>query len=322
MSDPWRSTEPTTVPPVSRSQNRADRRRHRGRRRTAWAVAVGAVLLGAATSFAAHRLHLVDTGASTPPVEPSAPPPVGALDLARPLAPVTSHLGGGSMSVALLDERTRKWAAYGDDFFDTASIVKVDILSALLLQAQDARRELTTRERELATAMVENSDNDAATTLWAAIGRAGGLDKANERLGLKQTRGGEGTVWGLTRTTAADQVRLLQSVFGRASPLDAASRSTVRHLMSHIATDQDWGVSAAADTGTSAALKNGWLQRSQTSLWDVNSIGRIEKNGRTFYVAVLMNGAGTERHGIGLVEQAARAAATSFAKSLDRGATS
>ncbi|MFF4901846.1 serine hydrolase [Streptomyces sp. NPDC001068] len=200
------------------------------------------------------------------------------------------------MSVALLDERTRKWAA-------------------------DDRRELTAREHDLATAMVENSDNDATSTLWATIGRAGGLDKANERLGLKQTKGGEGTVWGLTQTTAADQVRLLQDVFGSVSPLDAASRATVRHLMSHIATDQDWGVSAAADTGTSTALKNGWLQRSQTSLWDVNSIGRIEKNGRIFYVAVLMNGADTEQHGIGLVEQAARAAVTSFAKSLDRGAT-
>ena len=220
------------------------------------------------------------------------------------------------MSVALLDTKSGKWATYGGDTFDTASIVKVDILFALMLQAQDAGGVLTARERSLATNMIENSDNDSTSMLWAAIGRAAGLDKANERLGLKQTRGGEGTVWGITQTTATDQVRLLTAAFGNESPLNAASRAYMQQLMYHVAPDQAWGVSAAADTSRPTALKNGWLQRSQTHKWDINSIGRIEKNGHVFHMAVLLNGCSTQEIGISLVEQAARSAATAFAKTL------
>ncbi|MGW5061349.1 serine hydrolase [Streptomyces sp. NPDC004096] len=319
----WSGIEPGSEIPVSRRRKRAELRRRRNRRRMTWAVAVGAVLLGAATSYAAYRLNRADTGASTvlPGHLPVFAPP-GSLDLSSQLAPVTSLFGADNMSVALLDKETEKWATYGGDVFDTASIVKVDILSTLLLQAQDADRALAAEERDLTTDMIESSDNDATSTLWTAIGSAAGLDKANQRLGLKQTRGGEGTVWGLTQTTAVDQVRLLAAVFGDKSPLNAESRSYVRHLMYHIAPDQDWGVSAAADTGKPTALKNGWLQRSQTHLWDVNSVGRMEKNGRTFYMAVLSNGAGTEDSGIEFVEQAARSAATAFAKSLSRAVTS
>jgi hypothetical protein len=129
-------------------------------------------------------------------------------------------------------------------------------------------------------------------------------------------------VWGITQTTAPDQVRLLEAVFNDTSPLNADSRAYIRRLVYHIAPDQDWGVSAAADAGRPTALKNGWLQRSQTQKWDVNSIGRIEKNGRVFYGAVLLNGCNTEEIGISLVESAARLAVSAFVKTLSGTSTS
>ncbi|MEU1199925.1 serine hydrolase [Streptomyces sp. NPDC005813] len=281
------------------------------------AVATGAVLAGAAASCTARWLNASDAGtpaAPTGPATASAPAPPGTVDLKSALAPVTSLLGTGKMSVALLDPRSNRWAGYGRGIFDTASIVKVDILSTLLLQAQDAGRDLTARERGLATAMIENSDNDATSVLWSAIGRASALDRANARLGLRETTGGDGTVWGLTQTTALDQVRLLAAVFGDRSPLRPAARVYIQHLMYHIAPDQDWGVSVAADPGRPTALKNGWLQRSRSNKWDVNSIGRIEKDGRVFYLAVLLNGSSTQEIGINLVEQAARSAAEALAR--------
>ncbi|MFI5998385.1 serine hydrolase [Streptomyces sp. NPDC051362] len=266
---------------------------------------------------AAYGLHSLNSAATVRLPAVTTQSPHRALDLASSLAPVTSVGNASKVSVALLDSQSGKWATFGTGSFDTASIVKVDILSALLLQAQDAGRALTVQERNLATDMIENSNNDATNTLWAAIGSAPGLDKANKRLGLKQTSGGEGTVWGITQTTAADQVRLLTAVFGeKASPLNSASRTYIQHLMYHIAPDQDWGVSAAADTSKPTALKNGWLQRSQTQKWDINSIGRIEKDGRVFYMAVLLNGCSTEEIGIRLAELAARYAVTAFAKTL------
>lgn len=214
---------------------------------------------------------------------------------------------GADVSVAVLDPDSGEGASYGTGSFDTASIVKVDILAALLLQAQDADRQLTADEKSYATAMIENSDNDSASVLWRFIGEADGLDAANERFGLTGTQGGEGMLWGLTQTTAADQLTLLRQVFGDDSQLSAASRTYLQGLMGRIAADQHWGVSAAAD-GSQWALKNGWLARSATGLWDINSIGRVTVDGRDCLVAVLSNGNSTKAKGISLVEAVAKAA--------------
>ncbi|MFI1002147.1 serine hydrolase [Streptomyces galbus] len=223
---------------------------------------------------------------------------------------------GAKVSVAVLDVASGARAVYGDAAFDTASIVKVDILAALLLRAQDAGRPLTAQERTYATAMIEHSDNASASALWDAIGRAEGLDAANARFGLTATLGGEGALWGLTQTTAADQLTLLRQVFGgsggEGSELTAASRAYLQGLMGRIAEGQRWGVSAAAD-GSAWALKNGWLPRSTTGLWDVNSIGRITAGGRSYLVAVLSNGTAAQADGIALVEAAARAAVSALA---------
>ncbi|RZB20363.1 hypothetical protein StrepF001_04360 [Streptomyces sp. F001] len=220
---------------------------------------------------------------------------------------------GADVSVAVLDVDSGEGASYGEDTFDTASIVKVDILATLLLQAQDAGRQLTAAEQAYATAMIEHSDNDSASALWRTIGGAKGLDAANERFGLTGTEGGDGMLWGLTQTTAVDQLALLQQVFGEESELDAASRSYLRELMGRIAAGQQWGVSAAGDDAA-WALKNGWLPRTATGLWDVNSIGRVTVGGRDFLVAVLSDGNSTKEKGIALVEAAARAAVSVVAE--------
>jgi beta-lactamase class A len=219
--------------------------------------------------------------------------------------------GDAEVSAAVLEADSGESAAFGDGAFETASIVKVDILATLLLQAQDSGRRLTALERSYATTMIENSDNAAASALWDVIGRAEGLDAANRTFGLTCTRGGDGTLWGLTRTTAADQLALLQQVFGDDSKLGESSRSYLRELMGRIAADQRWGVSAAGD-GSSWALKNGWLPRSTTGLWVVNSIGRVTVDGRACLVAVLSRGNATHAKGIALVESAAKAAVSVF----------
>ncbi|MFF4834450.1 serine hydrolase [Streptomyces sp. NPDC001315] len=230
--------------------------------------------------------------------------------LADALASVTVP-DGAKVSAAVLDLESGESATYGDAAFDTASIVKVDILATLLLQAQDAGRRLTAAEKTYATAMIENSDNTSASALWRIIGKADGLDAANERFGLTDTAGGDDMLWGLTQTTAADQLTLLQQVFGDDSKLSEASQSYLRGLMKQIETDQHWGVSAAAD-GSAWALKNGWLARSTTGLWDINSIGRVTVDGHDYLVSVLSNGNATQTKGISLVEAAARAALSAF----------
>jgi beta-lactamase class A len=274
-----------------------------------WSVAGAALLVAAATTYGMANGH---HDAPTKPMAHAAPT-VAPLDLQPALAGVTAGLSGEGLSVAVLDTTSGKRAVYGGAAFDTASIVKVDILATLLLQAQAAGRDLTTQERAYATDMIENSDNDATSALWTVVGSAKGLDAANRTLGLSATKGGGGTVWGVTQTTAADQIRLLQAVFGTKSPLTPASRAYIQGLMHHIDTEQDWGVSAAAETGSRTALKNGWLQRTATKKWDVNSIGQITSGGRVYLMAVLLNGCTTEEAGIAVVEKASRAAVAALA---------
>ena len=267
-------------------------------------------------------------------------PTVPAVDRNALLAEAMESVAvedGARVSVAVLDPESGQSAVYGEGSFDTASIVKVDILAAMLLQAQDAGRELTAAEKSYATAMIKSSDNVSASELWDAIGRAEGLAAANERFGLSGTGGGNGALWGLTQTTTADQLALLEQVFGDESELSEASRAYLRGLMGDIAVGQDWGVSAvgseqaegpsdAADgyagsdgstasdgsAGSPFALKNGWLPRSQTGLWVINSIGRVTVDGHAYLVAALSQGNSTKAKGISLVEAAARAAVSSL----------
>ncbi|MGX1882021.1 serine hydrolase [Streptomyces sp. NPDC055287] len=199
-------------------------------------------------------------------------------------------------------------AVQGEGRFPAASIVKVGILAALLLRAQDEGRAPGPAQRACAEAMIRRSDNDAASALWTAIGGAPGLDAAQARLGLTETTADP--AWGRTRTTAGDQVTLLRAVFGSGrgrDVLDEDSRTYIGSLMGQVAAGQDWGVSAA---GHGAALKNGWMPRDATGLWAVHSIGRVRApDGRELLVAVLSEGHATKEAGIRVVEEAARAAA-------------
>lgn len=218
-----------------------------------------------------------------------------------------------NFSVAVLNLETGETAAYGDGAFDTASIVKVDILAALLYQAQQDGRSLTASEQNLATAMIERSDNPSATALFNAIGGEAGLGAFNTTIGLTDTAIGSNGYWGLTQTTTADQIRLLKVVFGSDSVLTGESQAYLKSLMSNVVDAQNFGVSAAADDPEDAALKVGYLQRSATGLWDVNSIGEIEVGGDTYLVAVLSEDNSSFEAGVELVDQVARAAVDALA---------
>ncbi|MFH7334316.1 hypothetical protein [Streptomyces sp. KHY 26] len=227
----------------------------------------------------------------------------------KPPAPAPVPDPHATVAVLDLDADGGVPVVQGEDrAYDTASIVKVDILAALLLKAQDEHRALTDEERGHAEPMIRRSDNDSADALWKEIGRAPGLDAANKRLGLTSTTGGPGGRWGLTRTTASDQIRLLRAVFDEnaATPLTPGSRAYVRTLMGEVLPEQAWGVSAVNAAGTQ--LKNGWLQRTTTGLWDVNSIGEVTLGGHRRLVAVLSDGSASMGDGVSLVERTARTA--------------
>jgi hypothetical protein len=209
-------------------------------------------------------------------------------------------------SVAVLDKKTGERYSYrGTETYETASVVKVQVLACLLLTAQDNDRDLTSTELSLAKRMIQASDNDATTSLFTRLGRASAVTKCNKRLGLTGTKVSDS--WGLTRTTVNDQVKLLSGLVDSKGPLDADSRKLAFSLMSTVEEDQDWGVPAVAKTGETTTVKNGWLQRStENNRWIINTVGRVTSDDTDVSIAVLSHNNSSMPGGIAVVEKAAK----------------
>ncbi|MFF4624388.1 serine hydrolase [Nonomuraea jabiensis] len=187
----------------------------------------------------------------------------------------------------------------------TASTAKVQILMALLLRT--SWKKLPAAVRHDADIMIRYSDNHAADRLWSRIGGAPGFTKAGRQLGLKHTQGVPGECvdlycWGITRTSADDQIRLIRALVSRKSPLKAKDRDQVLKLMGHVVAGQNWGISAAACAGDRVALKNGWLKHVSNKLWATVSVGLIRGDGHDYAVAVLTEGSPEVGYGIATVE--------------------
>ncbi|WP_433292376.1 serine hydrolase [Actinoplanes sp. CA-030573] len=299
-----------------------------------FAVAVAAVVVLGGGGLIARGLHKGGTAGlspssvmvgdtpvatKTPSSSPSSPSPTGPspeelakaerakrvkqLDAALKKLDATSP----EFSVAVLDKKTGQRYAYrGTEKYDTASIVKAQILACMLLHDQDAGHDPTSGEMTLAKPMIRLSDNNAATSLFQHVGGRSGLTRCNKRLGLSQTV--VNSSWGLTRTTADDQIRLLSELVDTKGPLDTDSRKTAFTLMNTVSEAQDWGVPSIAKAGETTTVKNGWDTRSADGgLWAVNTIGRVSKDDDvSVSVAVLSHDNRSMESGIALVQKVAK----------------
>jgi beta-lactamase class A len=278
---------------------------------TAWGDSSAATPAGTSTRSGSSTTQPTATSTAVATSSASSAPAATLTPVATTTAPTTlslslSDLGvSGAVSVAVYDIDDGEQLTAGAGSFETASIVKVDILVSLLVQRNGS---LTTAQKTLARSMITVSDNSAATTLFQTVGSTTGLNRTNQALGLVETSAGTSGNWGLTHTTAADQLRLLKLIFLPNSVLSDASRTYVSSLMSAVSEDQDWGVTAAADDAGDSAVKDGWLQRTTTGLWDVTSIGRVEATGHRLLVVVLVTSASSMNGGVSTIERAASAA--------------
>jgi beta-lactamase class A len=187
----------------------------------------------------------------------------------------------------------------------TASIVKVNILMAVMAKAQAAHKQLSNSQKQLAVKMIEYSDNNAATSLWNSAGGSIGITAFNRRDGImSHTTMNRNGYWGLTTTTAADQAEMMHRLATSDRMLTQASRAYILSLMSHVTSSEDWGVSYGVRAKASVALKNGWLPvHGDYNNWQINSIGRIEHSGYTYTIAVLSGGNPSKKYGIQTVER-------------------
>ena len=269
---------------------------HRARRAVPLAVAAGTLVpvVAAATPAAAAAPQVVCSSARARI----------APNLARD---ITAALGGrhGTVAVALYDRTTgTSCTRDAGRRFDSASAVKVTVLGALLRQAQEVGRALTSREVSLTTAMITRSDNDATTALWKQLG-VSRIRHFLSLAGMTQTTPGADGYWGLTQITARDELKLMALLTSGNSVLGPSARSYALGLMNKVVSSQRWGVPAGTPSGVTVHVKNGWLPRA-THGWRVHSVGAFTGGGRDYAIVVLTQDDSTMDYGIGTIEAVAR----------------
>jgi beta-lactamase class A len=208
----------------------------------------------------------------------------------------------GAINIAVYDHNTGQTFHYaeGATTFDTASIVKLSILEKLLLEDQSDGKSLSGTQLVEATRMIENSDNNAATYLWNLVGGTLALNNLFAQVGATASQAGLEDYWGLTQTTALDQLRILNAVAYPGTYLSTTSAAAADALLHRVEADQRWGVSGGVPSVVAVDLKNGWLERPKG--WDINSIGHVYGNGADYTIAVLTSGNPTEQYGISTIQ--------------------
>ncbi|MFI6235877.1 serine hydrolase [Micromonospora sp. NPDC050784] len=276
-----------------------------------WVVsAVTLSLAGVATAaFGATRGGSGDGAGPSRSSSPAQPvpttPAVDRIEQATTRIKAYLQRYDGRVAVAALDRQGTAAVTVGSRRFETASIVKVNILAALLLRQRPPGKALGADTRRWAEAMIVSSDNDAAVALWQRIEGSRGLTAANRALGLRETK--PNPHWGLTTTTAADQLRLLTALTSPTGPLTPQDRAFVMDLMKKVIPEQRWGVTAAREPGNrSVYVKNGWdTVDVDGGRWLVNSIGRIVEARHDWLIAVLSDHHVSQKEGIRVVEKVA-----------------
>jgi hypothetical protein len=246
---------------------------------------------------------------------PEAAPAQGLRD---PLGTAAaSYLSGrtGTVLAAVYDVRTgQTWRLGHGGPQAEASVVKLDVLETLLAERRGVGGDggLSASDQSLASQMIEDSDNAAATSLWYEVGGGTRIRSFNAEAGLTQTTPSSCVVcagfswpgWGLSTTTPADQIALLRKLIAPSSLLTDAERDYALSLLENVTPAQRWGVSGGVPAQVTVALKNGWLPLTGAdSDWQINSVGWISGGGRNYLMAVLVTGNPTEQYGIDTIDQ-------------------
>ncbi|MDH6116005.1 hypothetical protein ABH930_002132 [Kitasatospora sp. GAS204A] len=266
-------------------------------------VGAAATLLALAVPAAAQAAPASAPG--TPTYCTSAHDPQLAARLSKDIA---SALAGrqDTLAFAVSDDKTGlSCTDHATQHFDSASVIKVTIMGAVLRRAEDEHRYLTDWEDSNLQQMIEASDNTAATNLWQSLGMPR-LQAFVNQVGMNDTQLGAGGYWGLSQITAADELKMLNVFSGTPSVITAAAQAYGLTLMNQVDADERWGTPFGAPASISVHVKNGWLPRA-THGWRVHSLGIFTGPGKEYRMAVLTEDNTTESDGIDTIQAIAQA---------------
>jgi hypothetical protein len=251
------------------------------------------------------------TGVRPATVAPSASPVASTSQATGPLgAQAQAYLAGrhGRVEAAVYDLSTgQQWTLGQQAPQAESSVVKLEILEAVLHQRTSQRTFLSLTEQELIPLMIEQSDDSAATTLWGDAGRAEGMRAFDHKAGLAHTSpsnclqcpGSSRPGWALTTTTPQDQITLLRQLVQPSRVLDKNDQKYALYLLENVTPSQRWGISGGVPAGVTLALKTGWQSLGAgNSNWQVNSVGWASGDGRNYLMAVFSTGNPSEQYGV------------------------
>ncbi len=163
----------------------------------------------------------------------------------------------------------------------SASVIKVMLLVAYLRRHDVRDRRLSRGERATLGAMIKESDNQAASEVFAIVGESG-LRRLARAVGMRRFR--TSSSWGDSGITAGDQagfVRRLERYLPPQHddyPLEAMARITP---------SQRWGITEVAPAGWGVHFKSGWYPVDGSTGWRVNQIATLRRGRRSISLAVL-----------------------------------
>jgi len=260
------------------------------------------------------------TSDSTSAIDSTNVPPTKAftkMNANEPTSPFTASLSEfvtgrtGTITAAVDDLATGNIFLFHPGVVeDEASVVKVDVMATLLAEQSDGNVPANASQQQLLASMIEESDNGSTTELWDQVGGPVAIASFNQRANMTSTTPSTCLAcanfpwpgWGLTTTTASDQIALLRQFAVTSSLLTAIQQNYGLGLMEQVEPSEAWGISAGVPPGVTIAIKNGWLPLAGETNWQVNSEGWIEGDGRDYIVSILTTGSPTEQYGIITIE--------------------
>jgi beta-lactamase class A len=217
--------------------------------------------------------------------KPGNAPSQASMDALSPaLATYLDGLGNDAGVVVYDMSRQRYYTYNGGAQFIMASSMKVAIMLTFFDSLEHQGREPNDEEMHLLTTMIENSDNDSASTLYfEEIGGAAGITKYMQKIGVSGLNPSDNT-WGYSTITPQTMVNLL-TLLQEGKILTAHDRDIVLNLMEHIESDQRFGVGDSASNGAIVAMKNGWVPGPDDQ-WATNSSGIVTLDQETYIISI------------------------------------
>ena len=187
----------------------------------------------------------------------------------------------GRTAFAVMDSSGRISGLRVHEHFESASVIKVMMLTAFLQLLARDHRSISGEDEALLYPMIHISDNEAASAVLARVGE-GALERVAREAGMSDYAPGVGW-WAFSQTSAIDQVRLFTAL---PKLIPERFYGYARYLLATIEPSQSWGIPPVARPSWQVFFKTGALP----SQGLFNEAARLERGPVTFAVAVFTDG--------------------------------